>query len=143
MIRSLRWLLIAPVAALGWLIAFAGALALYSLIDTYCPEQYKISNSCSWEWAVLAQDILIVAGASISAILFVGFATLTAPNYKARVATTAYLVGLSAAIWAFLQTNALSALMGASVAGLLTLLIILKRHGGRKPSGHRQYQLFV
>ena len=54
MIRALRWLLVAPMAALGWVIAFVAALATHSLIDTYCPEQYKVSNTCNWEWANLA-----------------------------------------------------------------------------------------
>ena len=143
MIRALRWLLVAPMAALGWVIAFVAALATHSLIDTYCPEQYKVSNTCNWEWANLAQDVLIVIGATISAVLFVSFATATAPAFKTRVATAAFLVGLSAATWAFLQTSALSAFVGACVGGLLALLIVLKQHGRRKVSGYRQYQLFV
>ena len=53
MIRALCWLLVAPMATLGWLIAFTGALAMHSLIDTYCPEQYKVSGACTWEWAML------------------------------------------------------------------------------------------
>ena len=143
MIRALRWLLVAPMAALGWLIAFAAALATHSLIDTYCPEQYTVTNTCTWEWAIHAQDLLIVVGATISAVLFMSFATVTAPEYKARVATAAFLVGLSAATWAFLQTSALSAFIGACAGGLVTLLITLKYHGRRKVSGYRQYQLFV
>jgi hypothetical protein len=143
MIRALRWLLVAPMAALGWIIAFTAALATHSLIDTYCPEQYKVSNTCNWEWAILAQDMLIIIGATISAVLFISFATFTAPQYKARVATAAFLVGLSAATWAFLQTSALSAFIGAGAGGFVTLLITLKYHGSRKVSGYRQYQLFV
>jgi hypothetical protein len=57
MIRALRWLLVAPMAALGWISAFTAALATHSLIDTYCPEQYKVSNSCNWEWAILASGV--------------------------------------------------------------------------------------
>ena len=113
MIRALRWLLVAPMAALGWIIAFTAALVTHSLIDTYCPEQFKV------------------------------FAAGTAPAYKARVATTAFLVGLSAATWAFLQTSALSAFVGACAGGLLALVITLRWHGRRKVSGYRQYQLFV
>jgi hypothetical protein len=143
MIRALRWLLVAPMAVLGWIIAFAAALATHSLIDTYCPEQYKVSNTCTWEWAILAQDLLIVVGATISAVLYMSFATVTAPEYKARAATAAFVVGLSAATWVFLQTSALSAFIGACVGGLVTLLITLKYHGRRKVSGYRQYQLFV
>ncbi len=143
MIRALRWLLVAPMAALGWVIAFAAALATHSLIDTYCPEQYQVSNTCNWEWATLAQDMLIVIGATISAVLFVSFAAVTAPDYKARVATAAFLVGLSAASWVFLQTSALSAFIGACAGGLVTLLITLKYHGRRRVSGYRQYQLFI
>jgi hypothetical protein len=143
MTRALRWLLVAPMAALGWIVAFAAALAMNSIIDTYCPEQYKVSNTCNWEWAILAQDILIIVGATISAVLFVSFATVTAPAYKARVATAAFLLGLSAATWAFLQTSALSAFIGACVGGLLTLLIVLRQHGRRKVSGYRQYPLFL
>ncbi len=130
-------------AAFGWVIVFTAALATHSLIDTYCPEQYKVSNTCNWEWANLAQDVLIVIGATLSAVLFVSFATATAPAFKARVATAAFLVGLSAATWAFSQTSALSAFIGACAGGLLTLLIVLKQHGRRKVSGYRQYQLFI
>ena len=143
MIRTLRWLLVAPMAVLGWLIAFTSTLALYSLIDTYCPDQYRVSGLCSWEWALLAQDVLIVLGAAISAVLFVSFATLTAPVYKARAATAAFLVGFCAAFWAYLQTEALSALLGAVIGGLVTLMIVVKYHGRRKVSGYRQYELFV
>lgn len=143
MIRALRWLLVAPMAALGWIIAFTTALATHSLIDTYCPEQYLVSGSCSWEWAIFAQDLLIVIGATLSAILFVSFATITAPAYKARVATVTFLVGLSAATWAFSQTSALSAFVGACAGGMLALLVALKWHGRKKVSGYRQYQLFI
>ena len=143
MIRALRWLLVAPMAAFGWLIAFVGALTMHSLIDSYCPERYLVSNSCSWEWAVLAQDILVVVGAAVSALLFVAFATLTAPGYKVRVASVSFGVGLAAATWAFLQTGATAAFAAAAISGLLTLWITVKYHGRRKTGGYRQYQLFV
>ncbi len=143
MITALRWLLVAPMAALGWIITFAAALATHSLIDTFCPEQYKVSNSCNWEWAILVQEALIVVGATLSAVLFIGFAVITAPVHKARVATAAFLVGLSAATWAYLQTSALSAFIGACAGGLLAWIIVLKWHGRRKVSGYRQYPLFI
>lgn len=141
MIRSIRWLLVLPMAVLGWILAFTGALAAHSLIDTFCPEQYKVSNTCSWEWATLATDVLIIVGAFISAVLFVSFATLTAPDHKNRVAIAASLTGLSSAIWAYSQTDALSAFIGACSGGLLTLAIILKQHSRRRVGGYREYQL--
>lgn len=140
MFRALRWLLVVPMAAFGWILAFVGALATHSLIDTFCPEQYKESNTCTWEWTTLATDTLIVAGAFVAAILFVSFATFTAPDHKNRVAVTAFLVGISIAVWTYLQTDALAALLGACAGGFLTVVIILKQHK-RRAGGYREYQL--
>lgn len=143
MIRTLRWLLVAPMATLGWMIAFSGALALHPLIYKFCPETSKVSGMCTHKWAFVAEDLLVVAGAFVAAVFVVSFATLTAPRYKPQVAAAIFVSGVSAAVWAYLQTEALGALIGALIGGILTVFWILRRHGWRQPSNFRQYELFI
>ncbi|MGI9271729.1 MAG: hypothetical protein ACR2QT_08145 [Woeseiaceae bacterium] len=144
MINAIRWLLVAPLAVFSWLVVFVVALALHSTVVTYCPESYLVSGMCTWKWAFLAQDALIVVGASISAVVFVLVATWTAPDHKARVAMLSYAIGLAAAFWMVLQTDAWAAFAGASCFGLMTAWIAFRRLSRR--SGLRdgfQRRLFV
>lgn len=143
MIRTLRWLLVLPMATAGWFIAFAGAVTLHSLIVEFCPTQYVVSGLCTHELAFLTEDLLVWFGAFISAVFVVAFATRTAPALKSLVATGILIGGLGAAIWAYLETDALGALVGAFLGGFLTWLIIVRKHGWRQPSRYRQYELFI
>lgn len=143
MIRTLRWLLVVPMAAVGWFIAFAGGLALHALIFEFCPAQYQVSGLCAHEWAFIAEDLLVMAGAFVAAILVVSFATRTAPAFKSQVASGVYLVGILVAIWAYLETDALGALLGSAIGGFLTLVFVVRKHGWRRASNFRQYELFI
>ena len=60
MIRTLRWLLVAPMAVFGWSIAFSGTLALHSLIFMFCPPEQQISGMCTAPWAATTEGILII-----------------------------------------------------------------------------------
>jgi hypothetical protein len=130
-------------AAVGWFIAFTGALALHGLIFEFCPQEYQVSGLCAHEWSFIAEDVLVMAGAFISAILTVSFGTRTAPAYKSQVASGVYLVGVVFAIWAYLETDALGALLSSVIGGFLTLTFIVRKHGWRRASNFRQYELFI
>lgn len=143
MVKLVRWLLVVPMAALAWVTAFAMSLAVHSVIDMYCPERYLISGACSWEWAMFAQDVLVVAGSSLSAIMFIMTATLTAPAHKLRVAIWAYIIGLSAAIWMLLQTDAWPAFAGASLSGVFVTWIVYRRRSRRSYGDPYQRRLFI
>jgi len=142
-VKLVRWILVAPVAVFAWVTAFAMSLAVNSLIDLNCPEQYLISGACSWEWAMFAQDVLVVAGSSLSAIMFVMTATLIAPGHKLRVAIWAYIIGLSAAIWMLLQTNAWPAFAAASLSGVFVTWIVYRRRSRRSFGDSYQRRLFI
>jgi hypothetical protein len=142
-LKLIRWILVAPLAAFAWISVFVVSLMLYSAIDTYCPESYQVSGTCVWEWSVLAKELLIVAGASVSAVLVVGIAALTAPAHKARVAVITFAIGLAVAIWMLLETNAWAAFTGAAVCGLLTTATIYRRKPRRAFSDSYERRLFV
>lgn len=142
-IRTLRWLLVLPMATAGWFIAFAGAVTLHSLIYELCPSDYLVSGLCTHNWALLAEDMLIGFGAFASAVFAVAFGTRTAPALKSLVASGILIGGIGTAIWAYLETDALGALIGAFLGGCLTWVLIIRKHGWRQPSGYRQYELFI
>jgi hypothetical protein len=143
-LNAIRWLLVLPLAVFAWVCVFVATLTLHSAIDTFCPPEYLVSGMCTWKWAFLIQDALVVAGASISAIVMILVATLTAPSHKARTAVFIYLGGLSVAIWMYLQTDAIGAFTGAACFGLLATWIAFRRLS-RRPGLTDPYQrrLFV
>ena len=146
MIRTLRWVLVIPMAVAGWFIAFAGAVTLHSLIWDFCPPEFQLSGMCTHPWALMAEDALVWAGAFLSAVFVVAFATRTAPAYKSQTAIACFVIGLAAATWAYLETHALGALIGACVGGLLAVILVVRKHGWRKKSPYgkyRQYELFI
>jgi len=143
-ISAIRWILLIPLSVFAWACVFVATLTLHSAIDTFCPPEYLVSGMCTWKWTFLVQNVLIVAGASVSAIVIILVATLTAPSHKARTAVFVYLAGLSTAIWMYLETDALGAFIGASCFGLLATWIAFRRLS-RRPGLSDPYQrrLFV
>ena len=146
MIRTLRWLLVVPMAVTGWFIAFVGAVTMHSLIWDFCPPEFQVSGMCTHPWALIAEDALVWAAAFVSAVFVVAFATRTAPAFKSQIATGILAIGIAVAIWAYLETHALGALVGACVGGILAVIFVVKKHGWRKKSSYgkyRQYELFI
>jgi len=143
MIRTLRWLLVAPMAVFGWSIAFSGTLALHSLIFMFCPPEQQISGMCTAPWAATTEGILIILGAAFSGLLVVVSAVIAAPAYKTQVGLVIYGLGLGVAVWAYLETAALSALIAAGLGGLIAVWRITKKYGWRRASRFRQYELFI
>lgn len=143
MIRTLRWLLVAPMAVFGWSIAFSGTLALHSLIFMLCPPEHQISGMCTASWATTAESVLIATGAGFSGLLVVVAGVIAAPAYKSQVALVIYALGLCVAVWAYLETGALSALIAAMIGGLIAVWRVTKKYGWRKASRFRQYELFI
>ena len=146
MIRTLRWILVVPMGVAGWFIAFASAVTLHSLIWDFCPPEFQVSGMCTHPWAFIAEDALVWAGAFVSAVLVVAFATRTAPSYKSQIATACLVIGVAVAFWAYLETYALGAFIGASAGGFLAVVLVVRKHGWRKKSSygkHRQYELFI
>ena len=146
MIRTLRWLLVVPMAVAGWFIVFAAAVTLHSAIWDFCPAEFQVSGMCSHPWAFIAEDALVWAGAFFSAVFVVAFATRTAPAFKSQIAVASFVIGTAIAIWAYLETHALGALIGACVGGILATVFVYRRHGWRKKSSYgkyRQYELFI
>ena len=144
MLNAIPWLLLAPLVVFAWACMFVATLTLHSAVDTFCPTEYLVSGMCTWKWAFLIQDALVVAGASISAIVVILVATLTAPSHEARTAVIVYIGGLSTAIWMYTQTDAIGAFTGAACFGLLATWIVYRRRS-RRPGLNDPYQrrLFV
>ena len=139
MIALIRWVLVAPLTLFAWLAVFASTLALHNVFDTNCPAAYDMSGSGTVRWSALAQDALLIVGASLSAVMVILVATFVAPAQKARVAVIVYLLGLSAAAWLFVQTDEFGAFAGAAFCGLITAWIAFRRLS-RRPSLGDGYQ---
>ena len=143
MIKTLRWLLTVPMAVAGWFIAFAVVIQCLELIDYFCPADFQVLGACQHPGAQLAQDFLITAGAMASAVLVLVFATVTAPSYKPQVTAATFMLGLAVASWAFLETGALGAFIGACVAGAVTFWRLLHRNCQRSTFDPYQFELFI
>ena len=143
MFTTLRWLTILPMSIAAWFIAFIGTVQLLDLILYFCPVEHQVSGMCTHPVATGAENALIVFGASLSAVLVILAAAFTAPTHKAKVAAGILVLGLVVAVWAYLETDALAALIGACLAGFITFLLVLRKNRWRRASGFRQYELFI
>lgn len=143
MLNTLRWLLIVPMAIAGWSIAFIAGLKLLGMVYYFCPSDYQVSGMCQHPGAQLLEDFLLVAGAAVSAVFVLVFATVTAPSYKPQVAAATLMLGLAVATWAFLETGALGAFVGACVAGAITFWRLLHHNRQRTIGNQYQYELFI
>jgi len=143
MFKTLRWLLIVPMAVAGWFIAFAAGIQLLGLVDYFCPADLQVSGTCQHPAANLFEDFLLVAAAAASAVLVLVSATMTAPSYKPQVAAATLILGLAVAAWAFLETGALGAFIGACVAGSITFWRLLHHNRERPTCNPYQFELFI
>ena len=143
MLKTLRWLLILPMAVAAWFAAFVGTIQLLDVVYYFCPPENQVSGMCTHSVANVAESALVVFGAGLSAVLVILAAAVTAPAYKAKIAAGTLFLGLCVALWAYLQTGLLLAFLGAVTAGIITFFLVLRKNRWRAASGFRQYELFI
>lgn len=143
MFTILRWLLVIPMAIAAWFVAFIGSIQLIDVIYYFCPIEHQVSGMCTHAAYDAAESALLVFGAALAAVLVILAATITAPSHKAKVAAATLILGLGLALWLFLETDLMGPFVGATVAGIATFVLVLRRNRWRRASGFRQYELFI
>ncbi len=91
--NAIRWLLVLPLMAAGFLAGVAAAIAIFVLGEWTCPAEHIVSNSCNAPWTMFVFNSALCCGAALSAALSVLFAALLAPVRKTAVAYFALATG--------------------------------------------------
>ena len=119
--KTVRWLLVVPSAALGWVGTAVTAVGMDGLLNRLCPPELFISGMCMARWYPAAETVAHATAAAVGAGLFVALPTLLAPAHRRRVAVWAFAVGsLSATgLVAWLGSAIAVPFVAALVAGLL------------------------
>lgn len=130
-IEIIRWLLVIPLAFVGWYTALSIGFLLYSVANYFCPPELMISGRCHASWYSPVIDGVIIFGASLSAILVILLSVLVAPNKRKLVAKIIYSAGLIIAIYAVYETSAWGAFAGAMLSGTLFIFLLLRYMDGK------------
>lgn len=126
-----RWILFIPAAIAGWYGAlFFSILVLNALGDPCAPEPMA-NGDCIGPIGSTFGDVMIIVGASLSAVLVVLIATIVAPDHKVVVARLTYAAGFVVAVILAVPLSLWVAFAGAALAGLATLALIERRYGPR------------
>ena len=133
LISIVRWLLVVPAGVAGWYLVFFLSLFLFSLVDQACPPTPQKNSACMFGPDLTMQEVVIIIGASVSAIPVVLFSALTAPCHKKVICWVAYSAGLIVAYW-FYSNNPpfLPHFLGAATCGLLAAVLFHRREDRRK-----------
>lgn len=100
--RVLRWLLVAPLAFLGYPIGFYLAFGSLRLVDAICgPHEHLGSGVCRESWSSYVQIFVLSFAALVGAVVWVVLAVLVAPAHRAYVAWIAFAFGVAFVVWQF------------------------------------------
>ena len=121
--KILRWLLVIPVAFLGWFLALFLGLSTEDFLTNLCPKDMIVSGACTAPWYFKLSSLIPPVFSGIAAVFVVAFPTLVAPVYRFQVSVIAFLCGAIAAFGISRGTIMLEVLI-ALAAGLLTVGII-------------------
>jgi hypothetical protein len=91
--HTVRWLFVAPLTALGWLITVFAGVAMGELLNRLCPPDVFISGMCMAPWYRTAEVATHAVAAAVGAGLSVALPALVAPAYRRRVAMLAFAAG--------------------------------------------------
>ena len=123
----IRWVLI-PVAVCGaWLAAIGIGVAIFSALESLCPESQMVSGMCIAPWRPSVDEVSFAFSAAVAAVNVVLAASLTAPRARRRVASITYAIGLLVAIAFALVISDPYPLAAAAAAGALAVRWIRRR----------------
>jgi hypothetical protein len=92
--KILRWLLVIPVAVIGWYIGLIVAILVHATGEHLCPAEEIVSGFCTAPWMAYVDDFALALGSILCGILVVLFPALLAPSHRGTVAAVAYASGL-------------------------------------------------
>lgn len=121
----IRWLLIIPVAILGWCVGALAGMTILQFNELLCPDEYFYDEMCHAPWSSFVYEFAWVFGIVTAACLVVLLPTLTAPFHRRQVAIIAYITGLEFAIYYAAQgTGLIWPAVWAALGGGITLWLI-------------------
>jgi hypothetical protein len=90
----LRWVLLAPAAAAGWLMVVLAGIAIHDHFEiSLCPPEDVVSGFCYNERVLLFLDLITLGFAGISAFTVLVVAIAAAPSHKLIVAWLTFALG--------------------------------------------------
>jgi hypothetical protein len=123
----IRWLLVLPVAWLGWAISVGVAFLVYGIAEGSCPREQVISEHCAAPWFGATVDAIFIGGSGLAAALILIGCTLMAPNRRRMVALATYVVGVGVALNMAIAATAWGPFVSAILVGALALLWMRSR----------------
>ena len=116
---------------IGWCMGLiAGFLGLVASDAFLCPEDQRVSGTCTAPWVEGVERGITIGSVALAAVLVVGFASIAAGEYRrARAAHFAFVVGsVCAGFTCFLEADPMLWGLGATaiVAGWVTRVVVLK-----------------
>lgn len=141
-ITLLRWIAVVPAALLGWYMAFLAGLALLSAATNLCPAESMVSGACVAPWFRYAEALIFCVSVALAAFLVVVLPVLVAPRWRSTVAWVAFVAGLMVAVYFVVYTAALLEFVSAVVAGLLSVVGVVKverMRGGWEPGSDNRF----
>ena len=96
--NAVRWILVLPVAYLGYYAALISGMAFLALAEYFCPPEAVISGMCVAGYMKFIERILFVVFPGIAAVLVVLLPVLVAPSRKVEVAFACLAIGSVIAI---------------------------------------------
>jgi hypothetical protein len=137
--RTIRWLLFVPSAALGYLWTFLCAMVLVGLLQGLCPPDLMISAMCTASWFRTAERVAIMFSLATGAALFVALPAAIAPAQRTAIAVGAFAIGFGIVLYMCMQlgTSFLPELVSATIGGGLMAALVRERDMHRA-TGERQ-----
>jgi hypothetical protein len=133
----LRWIAVIPAGILGWYIAFLAGLALLTGARGLCAAESMVSGACIAPWFRYAEAAIICVSVALAASLVVVLPAFVAPRWRLAVAWVAFVAGLMVAVYFVAATAAVLEFVSAVLAGLLSVMGVLKAE--RRRAGDRTF----
>lgn len=119
--------MVIPSGVIGWYVAIIIGLLIYTVAESFCPEEYIVSGACAAPWAYDVYNTTIIFGVCLSAILVILFSVYMAPDNRALIAKLSYLLGFVFATYFAYKTKEWGAYFGAVISGALLLIHLLRK----------------
>ena len=123
----IRWILVLPVAWLGWAISLGVGALVYSIAEASCPREQVISGHCAAPWFGRVMEGIFIGGSGLAAALILIGCTLMAPSRRRAVALATYLVGVGVALNIAIAAKAWGPFASAVLVGAVALYWIRSR----------------
>jgi len=125
-VTLLRWIAVIPAGVLGWYIAFLSGLVLLTGATNLCPTESMVSGAYTAPWFRYAEATIMCVTVALAAFLVVVFPAFVAPRRRSAVAWVAFAAGLMVAVYFVAYTAALLEFVSAIVAGLVSVVGVMK-----------------